>query len=245
MKRTMTINVGMAARRGFGAGSVFTALLLVLAPAIGFTQTGEEDEFSKANKLLFLSDHLEGIEQPSVLHYAFEKRGSLEESFEDTIDMRVIPDDQGKRSVKIDYFTGVRNVYMPPLSDVEGNPVISVFLQRDVSDMQGRTGGSARYFQNAIKVALEDAAEVKPVKLKYQGHVTEGRRITVTPYLEDPHREEMGQHAGKHYVFTLSDAVPGEVYELRTLVPGKSGALLEEKIMLRSVEPLDPRSEPN
>lgn len=242
----MTIKVYGAMTPGkTGIGAAIAMLLLALGPGATSAQTAASDDFSEANTMLFLSEHLEGIQDPSVLHYSFEKRGELEEPFKDTVDVKVKPDANGKRSVEVNYFTGARNQYIPPLPDATGNPVISVFLQRDVGDMQSRTGGSTRYFQNAIKQALEDAAEVKPVKVNFEGRTVDGTRIEVIPYRDDPHRDDMGQHADKHYVFTLSDAIPGEVYELSTMVPGESGALLEETLTLQGKEPLDTNGEAN
>jgi hypothetical protein len=232
-----------------GVAILLLAFLLALtsaAVAQRQRQSEGDESFSKANKLLFLSDHLADVEPPAVLHYRFEKRGSLETPFTDTIDMTVTAGDAADvKAVKFDYFTGVNNQYIPPLGSARGNPIISLFLQQDVNNLQSRTGGSARYFQNAIKLALEEEAKVKPVNFKYDGRLVEGTKISITPYLDDPHRKDMAEYANKHYTFVLSDSVPGEVYELGTRIPAKSGVLLEETLKLDGAEPLDkgsPRS---
>jgi hypothetical protein len=225
------------------------ALLSLLTMSLLTALTQADETFSRANTLLFLTDHLDHVQIPSVLHYVFEKRGSLEEGYKDTIDMTVSAGTEraGKR-VEFEYFTGARHQYVPSLSSAHGNPIITLFLQQDVNDMEQRTGGSWHYLQNAIKQALEDEAQVKPIKFRYGGQMVDGTKITITPYLDDPHRTRMAQHATKYYYFTLSKDVPGEVYQIRTVVRGKSeqpsegdsGALLEEVLTLRGVKPLMP-----
>jgi len=126
-------------------------------------------------------------------------------------------DKHGKNEASLRYFKGARNQYSPSLSN------IGLFLQRDVDDMELRTGGSARYFQHAIKRALENNAEMTAVTFSYDGRTIKGTEIKITPYRHDPHRDALQQYARKYYVFTLSEAVPGEVYELRTTIPSQSG----------------------
>ncbi len=221
------------------------ALVLTFAPLVSSAQTEKDDEFSKANTLLFLTNHLDGISAPSVLHYVFEQRGTLEDEYKDTIGMILSAGgEQDKKNIKFKYFTGVRNQYVAPVSNAEGNPIITLFLQRDVNEMDRRTGGSWLYFQKVIKLALENDAEVKPVKFKYDGRMVDGTEIKITPYEDDPHRAQIAPYADKAYIFTLSKAVPGEVYELRSMVPVKessgrgSGPLIEETLTLKSVESL-------
>ncbi len=225
---------------------VLTALTAAGAAAHAQTPEGG-GQFSRANTRLFLTNHLDNVPLPSILHYDFEKRGSLEEPFRDSIDLTLSDAGEGKRKVEFEYFTGARNQYVHPITDVEGNPVITIFLQRDVVDMQDRTDGSSLYFQNAIKQALEDDAQVKHVEFKYDGRVVDGVEIRVAPYLNDPHQDELKAFVNKYYVFTLSEAVPGDVYELRTVVPNTqagqssnqdSAALLVESLRLSDVRPL-------
>jgi len=56
------------------------------------------------------------------------------------------------------------------------------------------------------------------VTLRYRGKAVAGQEFTISPYLDDPNRPRFEQLAGKRYVFTLSDAVPGGVYAIRALV---------------------------
>lgn len=232
-------------RRGMIAVTI--ASLMAISLLAGFVQAKSDDTFSKANTLLFLSRHLDNVRGASVLHYAFEKRGPMEDGYKDSIDITLSPEGEGgDKRAEVRYFTGARNQYMAPISNVQGNPIISIFLQRDVNDMEQRTEGSWLYFQKAIKVALENQATVKPVTFEYEGRTVNGSQIRITPYRDDPRRAQIEPYADKFYVFLLADAVPGEVYQLRSVVPAESRqaskeapkALLEEVVTLGAVEPL-------
>jgi hypothetical protein len=92
---------------------------------------------------------------------------------------------------------------------------------------------------------LQNEAEVKPVRFAYDGRKVKGTEIRITPYQDDPHRAQIEPYADKFYVFTLSEAVPGEVYQLRTVVPAKradtdgdSTPMLEEVLTLSAVDRL-------
>ncbi|MBA4285747.1 MAG: hypothetical protein C0434_09480, partial [Xanthomonadaceae bacterium] len=56
------------------------------------------------------------------------------------------------------------------------------------------------------------------VKLQVGGKAVDGNEVTISPYLDDPLKDRLKQFVSKTYVFTLSDAVPGGVYALRTHV---------------------------
>ncbi len=85
--------------------------------------------------------------------------------------------------------------------------------------MEQRTGGSWRYFQKRMKIALADAAAVEPVTLSVAGHRVEGTRVRITPFVGGRYRKRFANLADKYYVFTLSEAVPGGIYRLRSVVP--------------------------
>ncbi len=225
---------------------------LVLGALLGITSflesvlAASEPSFSKANTLLFLTNHLDNVPSNTTLHYAFVKRGSLEDSYSDTIDLMLSPQAGNGKRVKFNYFTGVRHQYVPPIDRAQGNPIISLFLQGEVNQMEQRTGGSWRYFQKIIKMALEDQAQVTPVRFNFGGRRVEGTQIKIAPYQEDPHRAKIEPYVDKHYVFTLSNSVPGTVYQMRSVVPVEaeplaadrdSKFLLEEVLTLSAVEP--------
>lgn len=73
------------------------------------------------------------------------------------------------------------------------------------------------------------------VMLPYQGKQVAGRQITIAPYVDDPLKARFEKLAGKQYVFTLSEAVPGGVYAIRARIDGGSAGappvLLEEMVL--------------
>jgi hypothetical protein len=220
--------------------------LLGIASFLESVPAASQPSFAKANTLLFLTDYLDNVQRKTTLHYAFVKRGSLEESYSDTIDLMLSPQAGNGKRVKFNYFTGVRHQHVPPLDHAQGNPIISLFLQDEVNQMEQRTGGSWRYFQKVLKIALEDQAKVTPVRFNFGGRRVEGTQIKIAPYQEDPHRAQIEPYVDKYYVFTLSNSVPGTVYQLRSVVPVEVGplasdrdskVLLEEVLTLSAVEP--------
>ena len=205
------------------------AIVLTLSLGIAFAA----EKYSEAEVLLFETNHLKPIKQPETLHYAFKKNGTLEQGFEDTVKVRiekVKPD--GNKSVSTEYLTGDNNKEFATLDEAQGNPVVMFFLERDIHEMQRLTKGNWRYFQKRIRLALADEAEVRPITFLFNGKEAQGRQVKITPYSSDPQKARYEKFAGKTYVFALSDAVPGGVYQVRTVVPGAStdAALVEETL---------------
>jgi hypothetical protein len=87
--------------------------------------------------------------------------------------------------------------------------------------MKRMTGGSTSYFRKRIRLALAEAASMETVALSYAGRQLEGRKIVIRPYLQDPMQEKMQKYLAKNYVFILSDAIPGSIYQIRTTVPAE------------------------
>lgn len=189
-------------------------------------------DFSEANQLLFFSDHLRNIEKPITLRYRFEKKGSLEEGFTDQVDVQIQElHENGSKRVRIKYFTGARQRHIPAIDGATGNPLLTVFLQRDVREMARLTGGHWRHFQKQIKLALEETAQVTAAEIKLAGRQLSARNIVIHPYRDDPMVERFQEYRGKYYVFTLIEALPGEVYEIRAVTPSAEGnPLVEESL---------------
>lgn len=219
---------------------------LITVGSLAFAgEDNAEEPMSPANTMLFMSDHLATVGQPSTFHYDFQKSGTLEQGFTDTIAMTVTavaPD--GSKDVQLRYFTGERARDFPPVSQARGNPILLLFLQRDVGEMQRLTEGNWRYFQRVIKLAFANGADVKPVEFDFNGQNVKGTEIRITPYLNDSHAG-LEKYNAKYYVFTLSEAVPGWIYQMRSVIPekgaGSNRVLVEEVIKFRNVEPLAKR----
>jgi hypothetical protein len=214
----------------------FPGLLLLLGLAFSPLLFAESAaDFSQANQLLFFENHLKTIQAPTTLHYRFEKRGSMEEGFTDEIRVQIQElHENGEKKVAINYFTGDRKKYIPDIDGATGNPLIVLFLQRDVREMARLTGGHWRHFQKLIKLALENSAQVTAVKVEQAGKQVPARNILVHPFKDDKLLQEHQEFMGKYYLITLVDALPGEIYSIRAVTPspndGDSEPLIDELI---------------
>lgn len=197
------------------------AAAMLGAPA----RTLADGEMSKANTLLFQTPHLQGLQSPAVLRYRLESTGPEGgEAFADEIALQVRPNpDRERWHVAVDYLSGERERPVPPVPAATGNPIIKVFLQREVVEMEERTGGSWRYFQKRIKAAFADAADVTRTEVDYDGRSLPGRQIRIAPYRGDPRSGQMGVYAGMRYTIVLSDEIPGQVYAITASAPAENG----------------------
>ena len=217
--------------------NIVLSLILFTLPGAGYPT--EKETFSRANTELFLNNHLEKVKTTSRLLYDFSKKGTLEEGFSDTVEVRFVgAPAENARQVEVVFFSGERSRTVPPMTVSDGNPVIMMFLQREVNEMSRLTGGSWRHFQKMIKLALENKADITDVKVTYGDLTSPGLKIRISPYLEDPLRNKFEKFENRYYEFTLSSEVPGYVYQIRTVDPGNddstkaanSELLLEETL---------------
>jgi hypothetical protein len=209
------------------------ALALILGiPWLAFAAT----DYSVAEQAIFMDDHLGKLKPPLTLHYVFHKGGTLEEPFDDKVNLLLTADPEGKCcAVRAEFFSGARTVQEPEVESARGNPAILYFLERDIREMQRLTKGQPSYFRKRIRMAVYQGATVRDVSLPYRGQPVAVREITVSPYLDDPNRPRFEKLANKTYVFLLSDAVPGGLYGIRTRVDGDSAnaaPLVVEEMLL-------------
>ena len=222
------------------------------APATETTLKHQEDQqeeivFSEAETLIWMTNQLETISSPMTLHYDFKKRGALEKGFDDVVEFIIDKvHDDGMKSASLKFFTGERNFNVPPVERTDVNPILKVYLQGDVYEMnrltdpEGTSRERWRYFQRRIKFALADTAEVEEINFDFAGKQYSGRKVVFRPYVNDPKRNLFEAFAGKQYEITISDDLPGYLYKIRTFVPGPEGAtipLVEEELTLVKTEP--------
>jgi hypothetical protein len=127
------------------------------------------------------------------------------------------------------------------VTNITGNPVLGVFLQGDVKNMQQLTEGHYRHFIKQIKVALREVATVEAITFNFNGKEYKGEKILFSPYLNDPHRSDFERYATKHYEFIFSDDIPGSLYQIKTIIPDISKPdsvqpLIQETITLKDVK---------
>lgn len=194
------------------------------------------DDFSPAERALFMTNQLARLKPPVTLNYRFSKSGSLEAGFDDKVAIKLRAQDGGACCASsAEFLSGPRRLALPDVEAAEGNPAILYFLERDIREMSRLTKGQANYFRKRIRMAVYQGAQIVDVTLPYQGKQVAGRQITIAPYVDDPLKARFEKLAGKQYVFTLSEAVPGGVIAIRTRIDGGSTGgpplLLEEMVL--------------
>lgn len=181
----------------------------------------EDVVLSEAEKLLWETDQLANIEQPGTIRYEFERKGTIDEGFTDSVELNILKvKDDGMKSAAMIFFTGDRNQEVPPNENTNGNPVLSVYLQGDVYEMNRLTEGNWRYFHRRIKLALSEDAKIEPVTFQYNGKEIQGKKVTFTPYVNDPKRKMFENYADKIYEIIVSEEIPGMIFQIHTVIPG-------------------------
>ena len=184
--------------------------------------TAETGEPSKAAVLLFETPHLDAFSKPTVLRYAFERQATGEDGFTDRIDVKVDSiHGNGRTDVSFDFFTGKRERPYPTFSNFSGNPLVVVFLQREVWALSRKIGGQARYFRYRIRLAMRNNAEVEDHTIETGNGPVKGHKVTIKPYEKDRHRNRLGPYEFTTYEFVVSPDIPGSIYSITTTVPAQ------------------------
>lgn len=208
-------------------------LAAVLTLSLSFA--GAAEEFSPAERALFMTNHLGALATPTTLRYTFRKSGSLEENFEDQITVALKAQPTGQCcTATTEFLGGARRIKLPEVESAMGNPVILHFLERDIHEMQRLTKGQPNYFRKRIRMAVFQGAEISDVEVLYRGKTIAARQVMIAPYSDDPLRQRYDKLADKQYIFTMSKDVPGGVYAIRARVngvsPGGPPLLVEEVV---------------
>lgn len=205
------------------------------------TTPGRPD-YSAAEQLLLMDDQLSALlpRLPLTLGYRFERRGRLDTAFAEPVGITVSrqPDGSCCRAHG-DFLSGERRIDLPEIEAARGNPVVLHFLEHDIRDLNRRTRGSVAYFRKRIRMALYEAARIDEVAFVYQGRRTQGRRITIEPYLNDPQPARLREFLRRRYVFVLSTEVPGGIAAMQASTPAADASaepLLLDELRLDGVE---------
>lgn len=218
-----------------------------LKPQIGsMDDTGRVDpdkfKFSNAENKLWMDSHLLNIAEPTRLHYEFKKGGSYEEGFIDDVYLDVVKfNEDGSRDTVVDFFSAERKQAATPsnVSSVTGNPVIGMYLQGDIYEMQRLTSGHWRYFLRQIKLAMADSNESTPVTVELNGQEYASEKIVIWPFENIKNKDRLGKFSKKRYEFIMSDDIPGKLYQIHSLVINQddpsADPLIAETLTLKSV----------
>jgi hypothetical protein len=200
-------------RRSF-ASRMAAAALLGLALNVSAADQPSND-IAPAEKLLFMSPHLNGVDPQTELDYAMTLSGPPAK-VNDTVRVLVVSAGNTNGDARVSDRTGP--VEVP--GGLPCNPVILYFLEHDIVEMEQLTGGQRRYFQQRVRLALAAGPPITPVVTDAGGRKVKAQKIVIQPYLDDPNAARFPQYTGKRYTFIVADEVPGHVMMIRTEVPG-------------------------
>ncbi len=176
--------------------------------------------FSDINNELFNKAHLKNILQPATLHYKYKKQSFIDGNREDIVDVKVTNiRNTGRRDTQFDFFTGDYNRPYQDRNNQQGNSVFVLYLEFDIRELDRLTGGEWAYFQRKIRWALAKGPKVEEVEIEHDGKTITARQYTIQPFVNDPKNSRYRLYANKYYIFTLSEDIPGEIYQIRTIVP--------------------------
>ncbi|RLC97664.1 MAG: hypothetical protein DRI46_12600 [Chloroflexi bacterium] len=196
--------------------SIFMGLMILLIAIKSSADTG----FTEVNNALFDSPHMKNIMKPGTLHYSYKKESYIEDSAEDTIDVEVTNiRNTGRRDLSFEFFTGPNRRPYKDMENQQGNGMFVLFLEWDVHELERQTEGSWRHFQRRIRWAFAEGATKKEVEIDFQGKKLKGIQYSIQPYASDPKSTRYRLYANKYYVFTLSEDIQGEIYQIKTIVP--------------------------
>jgi hypothetical protein len=202
----------------------FAVGLLFVAAGVGGLSAATDETSPSAQSLLFDANYLLPLGAPSRLVYDYTTKTAdpalFGKDFEDEVTLRLSASAEGggEKEVFVDMFTGNRQHVLGPLTRVTGNPIIMMFLEHDVSEMNMHIGGAPAYFRNVIRLAFREKAKLEPASFTWEGRQVNGTKITIQPFLADPNAERLQLFRSKTYEFIVSDAVPGGIYQMHSTI---------------------------
>ena len=182
---------------------------------------------------VFGANLLNGVARPGSLEYRYELRGEAgTEPVTSRVAMEVREvEPSGDKRVWFDMFEGPNRRQFGPMEAREQNPLVIVFLQRDVAGMGNLSGGQAGYFQQQIRRAFAQPAEVAPIEVQVGGRAIRATRVVMRPFRDDPAIARFPKFKDKAYEFVVAPEVPGGLYRIASSTPGADGRVVLEESM--------------
>ncbi|HET6388002.1 hypothetical protein [Hyphomicrobium sp.] len=200
------------------------------------------EDTPKPTEILFNRPHIASVAPGTDLVYKFERKPSdpkaLGEGFTDDIVVKVESDGApGKKNVLVNIYTGDRAREPQRITDMDGNPMLIVFLDNSVSHFRMLAGGDTAYLKGMFSRYLAKSATVTPGTIVYKGQPVEGYKVTATPFAEDPNRAKMNGFEGATFTIALSDKIPGYLAKMTASFTNtdKKAPTLEETTTLEGV----------
>lgn len=193
--------------------TLMAGLLALAAIYAGGTGAAAADT-PKPSDILFERPHIASVAAGTELVYKFVRKPSDEKvlgaGFTDNITVKIESDGApGKKNVLVQMYSGDRAREPERITDMDGNPMLVVYLDGAVSHFRQLAGGDAAYLKGRFSKYLGNGAKIEPVKITYKGQEVDGYRVTATPYANDPSRAKMNGFEDATFTISLSAKIPG------------------------------------
>lgn len=185
------------------------------------TNGGDELPEDSVANVVFEAKLLTNIDVPSTLHYRFDMSGQgIEPAFVSKASMALeVGAEEGGKLASFQLFEGPNQRNFGPIQASGQNPMILVFLQRDVTQMGNLTGGSPGYFQQGLRNGFRGAGNVEHIDIDLEGQTIKVDKISIKPFENDPHIGRFPQFRDKTYSFWVGDDIPGGLYKIQASTP--------------------------
>jgi len=194
-------------------------------------------ELNEAQTLIYNTNHLEGLEKGTELHYQYTKSSNVDDGFTDTVTLSVAQEHEDHRKdLNLVFLSGDREIVFDPFSRFRTNPIIMAVLERDVREMSRITGGGMLYFRNRVREEMARDPDIKTVEIEHNGEKIGTTRIQFKPFVNDPMADRFKDFQQKTYSIFLTEEVPGSVVQVNVLTPSAAGGepLISETLSLES-----------
>lgn len=212
-----------------------------VAIAMAVSAGAAANDAPKAVDLLFEAKHIAEVPAGTELKYNFDRKPSDEKllgaGYSDSIKLKIDGDGApGKKNVTVEIFTGERAREPNHTTDLDGNPMLLVYLDTALGHFRQLAGGDYSYLKHKFSKSFEDA-KVKPVKVSYKGADVDGYSVTVQPFAADPSKNKMRGFEVSEFTIVVSDKVPGQFAQMvsRFNNSDKGAPTLEERTTLDGV----------
>lgn len=228
--------------------SALAALAALVAASAASAQY--EDQYSKEQMLLFGTQHLDNVTSPGVLHYDFRQSGRIGGELEDQVRLTISRiDESGGKDLSTEFLSGDNNRRFSDIPGFRSNPLIMYFLQWDVEKMGAGGRVSHHYYRRLLRGALRVGARSKEVTVSHAGRQLKADLVFFEPLTGKKGDAKYKHNFSKRYEFVLTEAIPGYIYSISTLVPGEKAdddPLEHIQITFNRLEPAKakPREEP-
>ena len=191
-----------------------TATAAAFAAALSSGVAAATEDSKKATAMLFETPHIVDVKPGTKFVYKNVRKPSdeaqLGKGFTDDITVDVESDGApGKKNVVVKLYTGERARDPNRITDMDGNPMLVVFLDNTLGRFQQLAGGDRGYLKNHFSRSIGEESTLTPVKISYNGADVDGYRIDVKPFANDPARARMRGFENMTVSIVISDKIPG------------------------------------